>query len=145
MWASLGVGITGLWLMIAPSVLAHPHAGRINDWVVGPVVATIGFIAIAEATRPLVRAAAGAGLWLLIAPWLLGYEPLGAWLEVVAGLVIIALSLMARPMDPAKFGGGWSVVWNPVLRRKMYAELVSPVAAHEAREWETGSTSRTEE
>ena len=34
----------------------------------------LGFVAIAEATRPVIRAAVVPGLWLLVAPWLLGYD-----------------------------------------------------------------------
>jgi hypothetical protein len=120
MWSSLAVGLIGVWLMMAPSVLGYPAPARVSDWIVGPVVAMLGFVAVAEATRPVVRAAVAPGLWLLVAPWLLGYGSTATWNGVAAGIVITTLSLIAAPMDPSRYGGGWSVLWNPVLRRRMY-------------------------
>lgn len=120
MWGSLAVALIGVWLMMSPSVLGYPAPARVSDWVVGPVLAMLGFVAVAEATRPVVRAAAAPGLWLLAAPWVLGYEGAATWHSMAAGAVVLVLSLIARPMDPARYGGGWSVLWNPVLRRRMY-------------------------
>ena len=120
MWASIVVGLIGVWLMMSPSLLGYPAPARTSDWIAGPVIAMLGFAAIAEATRPVIRAAVVPGLWLLVAPWLLGYDGPATWNSVVAGIVVTALTLLARPMDAAAYGGGWSVLWNPVLRRRMY-------------------------
>lgn len=120
MWISGVVGALGIWLMAAPAVLGYGPAAQTSDRIVGPILATLGFVAMAEATRPVVRAALAPGLWLLIAPLLLGYPADAAWNSVIVGVVASALSLLAARMDPAKFGGGWSVLWNDVLRRRMY-------------------------
>lgn len=122
MWTSIVVTAIGVWLMASPSLLGYGAPARINDWVVGPVIAMLGSVAIAEATRPVVRGALVAGLWLLVAPLVLGYEGIAIWNSIVTGLLIAVLSLVARPMDPAKYGGGWSLLWNPVLRKRMYGE-----------------------
>lgn len=120
MWASIVTGAVGVWLMMSPSLLGYPPPARTNDWVVGPIIAMLGFVAIAEGTRPVIRAALAPGCWLLVAPLILGYGATATWNSIAAGVLVSALSLLARPMDPAKYGGGWSVVWNPVLRRRMY-------------------------
>ena len=126
MWTSFVVAALGVWLMASPSVLGYPAPARINDWVVGPIVAMLGFVAVAEATRPVVRGASLAGVWLLVAPLVLGYDATATWNSIITGLLITVLSLVARPMDPAGYGGGWSVLWNPVLRRRMYGTGDAP-------------------
>jgi hypothetical protein len=111
MWAQILATALGVWLMAAPEVLDYDKTARINDWIVGPLVATFACVAIWEATRSCRWANVFLGLWLVAAPWALGYDGLPTLHSTCAGLVLIALSAIEGKRQHA-LGGGWSALWR---------------------------------
>lgn len=111
MWAHAIVMLLGVWLMAAPSALDYSDPARMNDWIVGPIVATIGCVALWEATRGCRWINFALGLWLVTAPWILGYESTTAIQSTATGLAIAALSLV-RGRYVHSMGGGWLALWR---------------------------------
>jgi hypothetical protein len=111
MWAHAIVTALGIWLMVAPSVLEYGDPARINDWIVGPIVATFGCIALWEATRGCRWVNFILGIWLVIAPWPLWYGTLPAMHSTAIGLLIVGLSLV-KGRRVNEIGGGWSMLWR---------------------------------
>lgn len=50
--------------------------------------------------------------WLLVAPLILGY-PTPATLSSLAVGVLTLVTTPPGRADPAKFGGGWKMLWKP--------------------------------
>src|SRR5688572_10407100 len=104
--------LLGVWLMAASQLLGYSGPARMNDHIVGPLIATFGCIAIWEVTRELRWLNLILGLWLLLAPWALGY----AWGPLLNSTVVGAL-LSVLALVPggsrAHYGGGWSALWRP--------------------------------
>ena len=110
-WTQFVSAALGVCLIAVPAVLGDAGSARINDSIIGPLVASIAVIAIWEATRPFGRVNGVLGLWLLIAPWILGTT----WTEVLTSSMFGGL-LLALALVPGKvrnqFGGGWSSLWR---------------------------------
>lgn len=106
MWAQIASALLGIWLMAAPALLGYHDPARTNDYIVGPLAASIGFIAVWEVTRALRWANLVLGIWLVIAPWVLGYDPGTTVHSTIAGLLLIALAWVRGPMT-RQYGGGW--------------------------------------
>jgi hypothetical protein len=113
MWSRLLNTGLGLWLMASPAVLGYGSPASTNDRIVGPVIASLAVIAIAEVTRSLRRVNTVVGGWLLLAPWILGYETLPMVQSLVVGVLVIALSLVPGEVKE-RYGGGWRVLWKGV-------------------------------
>jgi hypothetical protein len=107
MWARIASVVLGIWLVSAPAVLGYAGPAATNDRIVGPLVASLAFIAIWEVARPLRRVHLVLGAWLLIAPLALGYGLAPALNSVVVGLLVILLSFVRGRVEQ-RFGGGWS-------------------------------------
>jgi hypothetical protein len=107
-WAQIINALLGIWLMASPGMFGYSGAGRINDVIVGPIVATFAIIAFWEVTRAVGRVNVALGAWLVIAPWVLGYEEniIATVNEFVVGTTIFALA-MTRARSDAKLNGGW--------------------------------------
>jgi len=107
-WAQIINALLGLWLMASPGVFGYSGTGRINDVIVGPIIATFAIIALWEVTRAVGKTNVALGAWLVIAPWVLGYEEnvIATMNEFVAGITIFVLA-MTRARTKAKLGGGW--------------------------------------
>lgn len=115
MWAPLLGALAGLWLMASPSILDYGDPARTNDWIVGPLAASLGVIAVAQVTRGLRRAILPLGLWQLAAPWLLGFATTPTINATLTGLILIAGALLGGQVT-TRFGGGWSALlpgWMP--------------------------------
>jgi hypothetical protein len=111
MWAQiLNVGL-GLWLMAAPAVLQYAGRAAMNDYIVGPVVASIAAVAVWEITRQLRWINLVLGLWLLIAPWVFGYEWITLAHGTLVGLLLMTFSLVSGQRRH-RFGGGWASLWK---------------------------------
>jgi hypothetical protein len=97
MWAMILNAALGIWLVSAPSVLGYGNPARINDRVVGALVALLSIIAVAEVLRSLRRLDMLLGLWLLLAPWVLGYYPQSLVIanSIVTGVLVLDLSFEA--------------------------------------------------
>jgi hypothetical protein len=107
-WAQIINALLGIWLMASPGMLGYSGTGRINDVIVGPIVATFAIIAFWEVTRAVGRANVALGAWLVIAPWMLGYEEnvTATINEFLVGITIAALAMTGGRTD-AKLAGGW--------------------------------------
>jgi hypothetical protein len=110
-WGLVGLAI-GLWLMVAPVVLRYGGLAATNDRIVGPIVASVAFVALWDVVRPLRWLNLAPALWLVVAPWALGYQDtVAAANSVVAGLVALA-SILVRGPSRERFGGGWTAIWR---------------------------------
>ena len=101
--------LCGIWLIIAPFILAYTNLqiAMWNDVIVGILVALIALI------RAFGGGWAGAswitgllGIWLVIAPFVLNYgeKPTPRWNDIILGIlvVIFAWSGAAVPRPPAR-------------------------------------------
>lgn len=93
-WSLVMSTALGVWLMVAPSVLATEGAIADSDHLVGALVVTFSVIAWAEVTRSARWAIVLLGAWLLVAPWLLTDTTLLArWNDMAVGVVLAGLSV----------------------------------------------------
>lgn len=108
------VVVLGLWLMAAPAVLGHAGttAGS-SDRFVGPLIASIAFVAASEITRPMRWANVAAAVWLVVAPWVLGFPTAAALNDLIIGLAVGALSPLGKADTKGRFGGGWKSLLHP--------------------------------
>ena len=98
-WTLLASALIGFWLMAAPPVLGASGTVADSDFLIGPLVAVVAVIAMAEVARPLRFLNIALGLWLAAAPFLLGGATTGSTInDVVAGLALIALSIPRGPV-----------------------------------------------
>jgi hypothetical protein len=104
----------GLWLTAAPEVLGYGNPARTNDWVVGPITATIACIALWEATRGVRWWNVPVGAWLIVAPVILGYSTLPFVQSLLIGAAVTGLSFLGGRTRKS-FGGGWRSLWRPEL------------------------------
>lgn len=105
--------VLGIWLMVASDVLGYTGAARINDRIVGPLIAAAAIIAMSDVTRPVRWVGVVLGTWLLVAPWVLRYGAVVTTVNsTMVGIVVIAVSLIRGPVR-SRFGGGWSSLWRP--------------------------------
>ena len=99
-WTLLVSTAIGFWLMAAPVVFGVTGRAADSDFLVGPLVAVVAVIAMAEVARPLRFVNVACGLWLVVAPWFLAGATTGSTInDVVAGLALIALSLPRGPVQ----------------------------------------------
>ena len=123
MFNHLLVAGLGLWIMASPDVMGYEGPERLNNHIVGPLVVSMGIIALAETTRAARWVNVVLGCWLVLAPVLLRYEPLHVGARsVVLGMAIAGLSWLPAERRSSQ-GGGWSVLWkrtrySPIDRRK---------------------------
>ena len=115
MWAHGIACCIGLWLMASPPVLGYGGAARINDFVVGPVAASIACVAMWQVTRPVRWANLALGAWLLLSPLILGHASLSAVNSVLSGLALGGLSCV-RGRLTHRMGGGWAVLFRKEAR-----------------------------
>ena len=93
-WTLLVSALIGFWLMGAPPAVGAAGAAADNDFLVGPLVAVVAVIAMAEVARALRFVNILAGIWLIAAPWLLSGATTGSIVsDIVAGVALIALSV----------------------------------------------------
>lgn len=102
----LASALIGFWLMGAPPALGATAAAADSDFLVGPLVAVVAFIAMAEVARPFRFVNIASGAWLIAAPWFLGGTTTGSITnDIVAGVALIALSLPRGAVRECY--GGW--------------------------------------
>lgn len=104
--AQLLLAACGVWLMAAPAVLDYGDPAATSDRIAGPILVSIGGIAVMAVTRGARWAAVPVAVWLLIAPWVLGFPTEAALSSVVVGLAAAALSQVGGD-ERGHFGGGW--------------------------------------
>lgn len=106
--AQLALAACGVWLMAAPAVLDYGDPAATSDRIAGPILVSIGGIAVMAATRGLRWATLPVSFWLLVAPWIIGFPIEAALNSVVVALVAAALSQVGG--ERGRFGGGWRVL-----------------------------------
>nr|WP_236612898.1 SPW repeat protein [Cesiribacter andamanensis] len=99
--------------MISPALLGYlGQTAADNDNIVGPIIASVAFTALFEATRGLRWGNLPLGAWLLLAPWVLGYDSTAAIVNnMLVGACVAALSLVGGRVEQ-QFGGGWSALFT---------------------------------
>lgn len=108
----LAVILLGLWLMASPDVMDYEGPERLNNHIVGPLVVSMGIIALAETTRAVRWVNVVLGCWLVLAPMLLRYEPLHIGVRsALLGIAIAGLSWSPGERRSLQ-GGGWSALWR---------------------------------
>jgi hypothetical protein len=108
--ATLLMGIAlGIWLMASPAVLNYTGAARISALVVGPIAASVSWIALSEVTRSLRRIDAVLGLWLIVAGLIL-QQPIGTRINsIIVGLLLGVVALLPTRIS-GSYGGGWKTL-----------------------------------
>jgi hypothetical protein len=97
------IGILGLWMIIAGIVGLGLGGNHWNDWIVGAIVATLGFYM--SGTAPLQGLLSGAlGLWLIVSTFIPGLRagPGARFDDLFVGVV---LAFAGFSMPPRKSGG----------------------------------------
>lgn len=85
--------IAGLWLMVAPVVLANTGTSANNNHLVGALVVTFAVIGFSEAGRAGRLVNVPLGLWMIAAPHLLdGGTPASYWNDMVVGAIVVVLA-----------------------------------------------------
>jgi len=93
-WNLLAATLLGFWLMASPAVFDVTGFAADSDHLVGPLVAVIAVIAMAEPVRLLRYGNVLTGLWLIAAPWFLTGATTGSAInDAIAGIIVIALSI----------------------------------------------------
>jgi len=107
MWTLIVSALTGLWLMASPSILDYGDPARTNDWIAGPLAASLSVIAVSSVLRGLRWVILPLGIWQILAPWLLGFDTTPTINATVTGLILIAAALLTRHAT-TRYGGGWA-------------------------------------
>lgn len=97
--------------MASADVLGYGTPMATSDRIAGPLLVTVGGIAVWEVVRPVRLAALPIALWLLIAPWLLDATTAALISNTATGLAAGLLHLV-RGEPAAVFGGGWTAIWS---------------------------------
>jgi uncharacterized membrane protein len=104
-WNLLLATVLGFWLMAAPAVFDATSFAADSDHLVGPLVAVIAVIAMAEPVRLLRYGNVLTGLWLLVTPWFLaGATTASVINSLLVGVILIALSI-PRGQVMQRYGG----------------------------------------
>ena len=106
MWAHLVSASIGIWLMMSPSFLGYGRPLATSDWIVGPLVTSVGLIAAWEVTRPLRFINVLFAAWVALSPFVLVGERAAATNHVLCGVAIGVLSLV-RGRNKHAVAGGW--------------------------------------
>lgn len=110
MWAQVVNTILGLWLMAAPAVLGHAGQplGKF-DRAIGPAVAAVSFVAVAQISRSVRWLTMPLAAVLLVVPWILDAPTASKVNSVVVAAAMLLLAPLGRP-DQRRYGNGWSTL-----------------------------------
>jgi hypothetical protein len=104
----MGIAL-GIWLMASPAMLDYTGAARISALVVGPIAASVSWIALSEVTRSVRRFNLALGWWLIVAGLILP-QPTSARINcIVVGLLLGFIALW-RTRIKGSYGGGWKAL-----------------------------------
>lgn len=94
-WTLVASSALGIWLMFTRLAFGTEGTMANSDHLIGALVITISFIAMAEVGRPVRFINVLFGLWLIAAPWFLDgiQSDLAAWNSMITGLVITVLAI----------------------------------------------------
>jgi hypothetical protein len=104
--------ILGLWMVVAPWILAYQTEPRPmwNSVILGILIAAVTVYALYQVFAWEEWANVVFGVWLVISPWVLGFSGLYAAMlnALIVGVIVAALALWTLGTD--KDIGGW---WSP--------------------------------
>lgn len=85
--------VLGIWLIIAPFLLAVSQTAMWNDIIVGVLVLLLAGTRVSKPTVGTKSASwtnAAIGLWLILSPFILGYGNSAAmWNDVIVGVLVL--------------------------------------------------------
>lgn len=112
MWAQIANMVLGVWLMAAPAVIGHAATTLAKvDRAVGPTVAAISFVAVAQITRSVRWLTLPFAAGLVVVPWFLDAPTAAKLNSTVVAVAMLALAPIGRP-DQRRYGNGWSTLWR---------------------------------
>jgi hypothetical protein len=112
MWARFANLAIGIWLMVAPDLLAYSGSARMNHLIVGPIIASVAVVGMWEAVREVRRINLVLGVWLVVSSLVLsGNEPNARFVGAAAGLLVTAFSLFKGKIRN-RFDGGWRMLFK---------------------------------
>lgn len=103
--------LAGVCMMALPAVFDYSGAARVNDQVVGPIVATLGLVAMWEVTRPVRWVNLLLAAWMIAAVFALDYPFVGGT-AVLATAVLAGVLSLVRGERRHDVGGGWAALWR---------------------------------
>lgn len=92
--------------MAMPSLMGMDGVAADNNHICGPIIATIGIIALWDVNKALIKVNIIIAAWLILAPLFIEHSADTAAINVVAGIVI-AISSVKKRKDQYSYGGGW--------------------------------------
>jgi hypothetical protein len=101
--------LLGLSLYAAPDLVGYGGAARVNHLIVGPIVASLSLIAMADVARGLRWINLLLGAWLVLSAIVIPHEQVALFMGVASGMAITALSIVRGPINQV-MGGGWAAV-----------------------------------
>jgi hypothetical protein len=96
----------GLWLMVSPRVLGYEEPASSVSWIVGPIAASIAFLAAFPITRGVRWANVATGLLLASAAAVLDF-PVAARANAFAAAAALVWFAAAAGTAPDRYAGGW--------------------------------------
>jgi hypothetical protein len=85
--------ILGLWLIVAPFILAFTGSAFLNDMLCGIAIAALAGMRVHSptlATKPASWVNLAIGAWLIVAPFVLDYRSgPAAWNDIVVGIFVL--------------------------------------------------------
>ncbi len=90
--------LVGFWFFLSPWVYgAYMDPNAWNSWLVGGIVAILGFVAATTGTAPLAWLNVLLGAWAIASPWVYGYTGnTGRFVNsLCVGIVLVVLSISA--------------------------------------------------
>src|SRR3989344_2355916 len=106
MWAQAISLCLGIWLMAAPDALGYFDPARTQDHILGPIIASVGCMAMWEVARTLRWINLFLGFWLVLSPWILAFEQRALVNSMAVGIFLSALAGI-RGQTKYSFSGGW--------------------------------------
>lgn len=109
--------LLGLGLYAAPDLIGYDGAARVNHLIVGPIVASLSLIALADVARGLRWINLLLGAWLVLSAIVFPHEQVALFMGVASGMAIAALAIVRGPLNQV-LGGGWAAVIRPTQNPK---------------------------
>lgn len=94
--AHIALVVLGVWLVVAPFILAYGHKGATaNELVVGILLAALAWVRLRSPVDAWATWTSGVlGLWLVFSPFIFGYvHPATYWNQLGVGILIVIAAL----------------------------------------------------
>jgi hypothetical protein len=101
----------GVWLMAAPALLGLGQPATDVLHIIGPIAASVGFVAASEVTRGLRWLNVLTGVALVVTPLALSFAPTALLVSLCTGLALIGLAFRGG-RTATRFGGGWRALFR---------------------------------